>query len=259
MAARNYIELVDKTMRVLQTLAAAKSPMLLKDLAAQTGIVKSSVFRILFTLKELGYVEQAVRNGDYRLSLMMLPLARGTPRATLANVARPHLRRVCLELGESVWLAQRRGEAIVIVDCVLAPHRLKLSYDVGDLCPIHATAIGKCVTAFMKSEEAERVLQSARLEPFTSRTITQVSELRKELERVRQSGYAINDEETVDGVILIGSPIFDTSRQVCGAVSVSALADRSSPARRKAIIEAAKRCAGAVSDDLHGLAHAFTF
>jgi DNA-binding IclR family transcriptional regulator len=63
----------------------------------------------------------------------------------------------------------------------------------------------------------------------------------------------------VDGVILIGSPIFDTSRQVCGAVSVSALADRSSPARRKAIIEAAKRCAGAVSDDLHGLAHAFTF
>lgn len=258
MAARNYIELVDKTMRVLQTLAAAKRPMLLKDIAAQTGIVKSSVFRILFTLKELGYVEQLGRNGDYQLSLMMLPLARSVPRATLANVAKPHLRRLCSELGESVWLAQRRGEAIVIVDCVLAPYRLKLAYDVGDLCPIHATAIGKCVAAFVNHEELEKLLQSARFEAFTSRTITDVPNLRLELDRVRQSGYAMNDEETIDGAILVGAPVFDSSRQVCGAISVSALADRSSDARRKEFIEATKRCAAAVSDDLHSLAFSLT-
>jgi IclR family acetate operon transcriptional repressor len=253
MAARNYIELVEKTMRVLQTLAASGSPMLLKDLAAQTGIVKSSVFRILFTLKELGYVEQAGRNGDYRLSLMMLPLARGTPRATLANVARPHLRRLCLELGESVWLAQRRGEAIVIVDSVLAPHRLKLSFDVGDPCPIHATAIGKCVAAFLNPEELEPVLQSARMERFTSRTITRVSDLRKELARVREVGYALNDEETVDGVVLIGFPIFDADSRVCGALSVNALADRSDAARREEIIQATRQCGAVISDDLRRL------
>jgi DNA-binding IclR family transcriptional regulator len=258
MAARNYIELVDKTMRVLQTLAAGKGPMLLKDIAAQTGIVKSSVFRILFTLKELGYVEQPGRNGDYQLSLMMLPLARSAPRATLVNVARPHLRRLCSELGESVWLAQRRGEALVIVDCVLAPHRLKLSYDVGDLCPIHATAIGKCVAAFLKPDELERLLQTTRLEAFTSRTITNAADLKVELARVRQSGYAINDEETVYGIILIGAPVFDAGREVCGAISISALADRSSEARRREFIQAIQRCVAAVSHDLQDLAFART-
>jgi IclR family acetate operon transcriptional repressor len=253
-AAKNHIDLVQKTMRVLEALGESEAGSGLKKVAEQVDLVKSSVFRILYTLKELGYVEQAGSNGDYRLTLKMWALTRRMKaRPTLVGIARPHLVRLRDELAESAWLAERRGGAVLLVDVAEDPHPLRLSYGVGDRCPLHATALGKAVAAHMSPAELEAALGQTELRRFTPYTIETRTQLQAELAEVRRLGYATNDQETVEGAVIIGAPVFDSTGNCFAAISVSALMVRCPARKEKAIIAAVKRAAAALTKELADL------
>src|SRR5882762_9334172 len=119
MSARNHIDLTVKTMCVLESLVESAEGASLKDIAARVGLVKSSVFRILFTLKEIGYVEQISESGQYRLTFKTTGLVRrSVDRPTLLNIARPRLIHLRDELQESAWLAEHRRHGVVLIDVV---------------------------------------------------------------------------------------------------------------------------------------------
>lgn len=144
MPARNHIDLTVKTMSVLESLVESPDGASLKAVAARVSLIKSSVFRILFTLKELGYVEQVSESGRYRLTFKTAGLVRRSiEHLTLGKLARSRLVNLRDRLQESVWLAERRRHGIILIDVVEASHPLKLAFDVGDLCPVHATALEK--------------------------------------------------------------------------------------------------------------------
>jgi DNA-binding IclR family transcriptional regulator len=251
MPARNHIDLVVKTMSVLEALARAEQGVSLKDVASSVGLVKSSVFRILYTLKELGYVEQSPGTGNYRLSVKVLSLLRrSAQRPTLLKIARPHLTRLRDQLQESTWLAERRGNAVILVDVAESSHRLRLSFDVGDRCPMHATALGKSIAAYMSPTELDVVLTKDKLHKFTSKTLTNRAEIKAELAKVRRQGFATNDEETVEGALLIGAPIFDVENRAFAAMSVSIPNARCTNDKRREIILAVKNASGKLSTDL---------
>lgn len=251
MAARNHIDLVVKTMKVLEALAASDAGLSLKDVAARVELVKSSAFRILFTLRETGYVEQAGANGTYRLAIKTAQLAqRAVHRPTLAAVARPHLEELRNTLGESVWLGVRRGGGVTLIDGLESAQALRLSFDLGDNCPLHATALGKAVGAYLPREEFDATLGSARLRRYTPHTVVNRTALRNELENIRSAGYSINDEETVIGAVLVGAPLFDARKTVCGSISVSLPKARFSPDRRKRITTSVVAAADAICRDL---------
>src|SRR6202789_1085267 len=114
MAAKNHIDLVVKTLAVLEALANSEYGKPLKEIASEVGLVKSSAFRILFTLKEAGYVEQPEMNGVYRLSLKSAGLARrNANRLGLATVARPHLTVLREKLDESGALGARPPDSVL--------------------------------------------------------------------------------------------------------------------------------------------------
>lgn len=252
MAARNYVELVEKTLRVLEALS--EGALHLKGIVARVGLVKSSVFRILYTLKELGYVEQASPNGAYRLTVKALALARSRAlRPTLLDVVRPHLKRLRDELHESVWLAELRGRTVLLVDVAEAAHKLRLSLDVGDACPLHASALGKAIAAWMPPAEVRAALGRGKLPAYTARTIVSRARLAAELARVRRQGYAVNEEETIEGAFIAGAPIFDAEANAFAAISVTAPTARCSPRKREHMIRAVKKTTAAVSAHLTGL------
>lgn len=249
MPARNHIEAVARTFRVLQALA--EGPAELRQIAGRSRLGKSSAFRILYTLKELGYVEQPGLNAPYRLSLSLLALARRPAgELTLAALARADLARLRDEFGESAWLAEWRGNGVILTEAAQAHHKLRLSLDLGDVCPLHASAVGKAVAAHLPAGELKRLLGGGRLPRFTPRTITSRSRLAAELAKVRRQGFALNDEETVEGAFLAGAPVFDAGGRVCAAVSLSAPTVRCVPAKRQAMIAAVKRAAAAISQEL---------
>jgi DNA-binding IclR family transcriptional regulator len=255
MTARNHIDLTVKTMSVLESLVESAEGASLKDIAAQVGLVKSSVFRILFTLKEIGYVEQVGESGRYRLTFKTTGLVRrATEHLTLSKIARPHLVNLRDRLRESVWLAEQRRHGIVLIEALEVSHPLKLSFDVGDLCPIYATALGKAIAAYLSPKQVNALLPKGKLPKLTSRTLTSRSELKAELLRVQQRGYAINDEETIAGAILVGAPLFDSLGKVFAAISMSTPTARCSPKKRKEIVEQVLAASIAITRNLRDAA-----
>lgn len=253
MAAKNHIYLVVKTMAVLEALASSEYGKSLKQIAQEVGLVKSSVFRILFTLKETGYVEQPEANGVYRLTLKASALARrNAARLGLATVARPHLVLLREKLDESVALAERLPKSVILIDVLETSRPLRLTFHIGDDCPIHATALGKAVAAYLSREELELFLHEPQLPQYTQRTHTTLRDLKSELERTRKAGYAVNDEETVTGAIIVGSPVFDSRSSVCGAVSVNIPTVRCSAARKKQLIASVVEVCADITTDLAG-------
>lgn len=259
MPAKNHIELVVKTLAVLESLAESEHGKALRDIATEVGLVKSSVFRILFTLKTAGYVEQPEANGLYRLTLKTAGLSRkNAERLRLTDIARPHLARLRDELDESVALAERRATSVVLVDVFETSHPLRLTFHIGDDCPIHATALGKAVAAFLPSDELAKMLKNSVLPQYTDRTKTKKLQLRSELERTLTSGYSINDEETVAGAFLVGAPLLDSTRTVCGAISVNTPTVRCSPKRQQALIAAVIKTSKKITEDLANAGYTHT-
>jgi IclR family acetate operon transcriptional repressor len=249
-AARNHIDLVGKTMRVLEELARSQTEVCLKDLAQRVGLVKSSVFRILFSLKELGFVEQKAANGSYRLTVKVHTLVRGSASSpTLIHIAQRYLRALRDHLQESVWLAEWRRGAVILIDVVEARHPLRLSFTLGDHCPLHATALGKSIAAHMDPVTLESSL-GRRLQRYTAQTKTNRQELLAELARVRDQGFALNREEILEGAILVGAPVFDSLSRAFAAISVSCPTARCTPAKRRAMIVAVVDAGKRISRDL---------
>lgn len=254
MAARNHIELVVKTMAVLEVLASSEYGKPLKDIAREIGLVKSSAFRILFTLKETGYVEQPEANGVYRLTLKTAALARrNAARLGLATVARPHLVMLREKLDESVALAERLPNSVILIDVLETSRPLRLTFHIGDDCPIHATALGKAVAAYLSTEELRPFLHEPRFPQYTQRTHTTLGDLKSDLQRTRKAGYALNEEETVAGAVIVGAPVFDARSSVCGAVSVNIPTVRCSAARRKQLITSVIEACAKITADLTGV------
>lgn len=251
MAANNHIDLVINTMAVLEALANSEYGKPLKEIAEEVGLVKSSAFRILFTLKQAGYVEQPETNGVYRLTLKTAALSRrNAKRLGLATVARPHLISLREKLDESVALAERQDDAVILIDVLETRHPLRLTFHIGDDCPIHATALGKAVAAFLSPEDLARFLEKSKLAQYTEKTYTKMRDLKSDLERTHKAGHSFNDEETVVGAFIVGAPIFDSQSIVCGSVSVNIPTARCSAARKKLLIASVIDVGKRISADL---------
>ena len=121
------------------------------------------------------------------------------------------------------------------------------------LLGLKTTALGKVVAAHMTPAELEEALGPREFRRFTPHTLGTPTQLRAELAKVRRLGYAVNDQETVEGAVVIGAPVFDSTRNCCAATSVSALTVRCPARKRKAIILAVKRTAAEVTKELAAL------
>ena len=149
-------------------------------------------------------------------------------------------------------LAERRANSIILIDVFETSHPLRLNIHIGDDCPVHATAIGKAVAAFLPSSELATFLQNSKLPKYTKNTHTKLRDLKLDLARVNKTGCAFNDEETVTGVFIVGAPIFDSRSSVCGALSVNIPTARCSAARKQqlitSVIDVGKRISAQLAD-----------
>jgi IclR family acetate operon transcriptional repressor len=252
MPARNYIELVEKTLRVLESLGESEGGIALGELAARVGLVKSSLFRILFTLNKLGYVEKVGTEGVYASTNRLLTLARKpVRRSSLVSIARPRLHEMCVKLRESAWLAEWRNGTVIMIDVAeSSSHALQLALNVGDPCPLHASALGKVIAAHLSRTELGIALGNDRLARYTERSISNRKALLAQLAKIRHDGYGINDEETIRGALAIGAPIFDSTGRAFAAVSVTAPTARCFPAKKREMITETIRISSVISEDL---------
>jgi len=202
---------------------SAQAELSLAEIAAGVDLHKSTVHRLLTTLVRHGYAAQDPATKRYRLGLAFLAFGhRVVERLDVRRHALRVMRALAEESGEAVHLNVLAGTGALCVEEVVGPNGATLGSNVGVVLPVHAVATGKCFLAWMDEPEREALLDRLTFEPITDHTIRDRTTLVAELDRVRQRGYAVNDQETYPGVRYVAAPIFDSRGEVVAAISLGA-------------------------------------
>jgi len=245
---------------VLEAVAGHPDGVALSELARELGASRSTVHRFLATLEDMGYVEQDATSGQYRVGVRVLRLASGLFRGLpLRTAAHTELADLVLATGETAQVCVLDGPEVVYLDEIDSPHPLRMNTYVGMRLPAHSTAVGKAILAFLPDGERQGLVGWG-LRARTSRTITDPGDLLNDLARVREVGYAVDDEEDMDGVRCIAAPVFDIRHAVAGAVGIAAPSHRLDlvdvPRAARCVVEAARRVStrlGVQPDDADGV------
>jgi DNA-binding IclR family transcriptional regulator len=228
------IQSIERADAILRALAAGGGAgRRLVDVAAETGLQKSTAHRILNTLIATGLVEQDADSGLFHLGLRLFALGvAAANRYGLVELAGDALRRLAERTGDTVYLSVRSGAEAVCVDRVTGSYPIKtLTLHPGDRRPLGVGAGSLAMLAWLPDDEVRRVIEAnaARLAQhvnFDEATLLQL------VATSRRDGYAFNDRMLIPGMSAIGVPILDTSDRPVAALSVAAIDGRMHRGRR---------------------------
>jgi DNA-binding IclR family transcriptional regulator len=237
------VKSADRVMAVLD-LVAKRGALPFSEISEALGLPKSSAHSLLRTMEARGYLS-IDEERRYRLGSRIWELAQAFHEVEdLRTLMKPLMDEVVARTGETVQLAVLDGISAVYLALSESPHPMKLTSRAGARLPAYTSAIGKTLLAALDPEETARRLDGAELTRLTDHTIVSVPALLEELERTRQRGYGIDDEEFAIGLRCIAVPIRDHDGKVVAAISVSMPTPRYSRAAaanaRKALAEAAE-------------------
>ncbi|WP_083958356.1 IclR family transcriptional regulator [Herbidospora mongoliensis] len=211
---------IDKALAVLEAIAEHHR---ITDIAATTGVSKSTVHRILQSLVEWGFA-RTDGNGGYEPGPRILTLAgRVMSRFDPARQAAGALRSLHERTGFTTHFAIRSGDEAVYVEKLEGRRPYQMPSRVGMSLRLHSTAIGKAVLAQLDDDEVRAIVARTQPTKLTPNTLTG-EDLLAHLVEVRAAGYAVDDEENVPGIRCVGAAVFDHTGQVLGGISISTLA-----------------------------------
>ncbi|WP_027286030.1 IclR family transcriptional regulator [Rubritepida flocculans] len=219
----------------------------LAELAAELGQSKPTLFRVLHTLEAAGYLAKDGA-GRYAPGLALHALGASAVRQEqLRWQSLPPLQVLAEETGETVHVGILHEGEVVTVQVVEGTHALRMHARVGKRGPAHASALGKALLAYLPDAELEAILARHGLPRFTPRTLATPEALREALHRIRQQGWAPDDEELEPGLRCLAAPITDHTGRPSAALGLSAPAARMDAARREALVPRVKAAALQVS------------
>ena len=212
-------------------------------IARRTAISPSTVSRQLGTLVRLGLVEHVPETGRYRLGIRILRLASAVlGRLDVRDTARPHLEELVRDVGETATLSIPGDRDAITVDFVPTDRYLQGVTRLGRPSVGHASSAGKVLLAF-----GGVPLPRGRLKRFTPRTIIDADVLAREIEMVRQRGWAAAIEEREQGLSAIAAPVWDASGALVAIVALQGPASRFDRTAIKKALPLLRDCAGSIS------------
>jgi len=245
------IQSVDRAARILRALAAGSGRLGVSELSERLGLAKGTVHGLLRTLHDHGLVEQDADSDKYQLGPQLLQLSnRYLDLNELRARSLAWAELLATRAGEAVRVGVPHGNGVLVVHHVFRPDASLQILEVGAVLPMHATALGKAVLAYLPGPEREDVV-AAGLPKLTGRTISTEAALGRELDAVRERGYAVEREEAVLGEVGVAAPIFGRMGALVGGIGVAGPSERlSGKARESAIATAVGEAARAISRDL---------
>lgn len=240
------VPVVRSTFVVLAELSTAGA-LGLNEITKRSGVAKSTVFRILTTLNQLGYVVRDADRNYYVSHNLAKLVSKGAYLDSLRRLALPHMLKLRDEFGETVNLGQLELDKVIYIEVVPSEYALRLHERPGATVCAYASALGKAILAFSPPELAESLFRGRELPMLTRNTITDANQLLAELRRVRERGYALDRGETSLLATCVGAPILDARDMAVAAISVSGPSSRFNPRRESPVIESLIRVAAQLS------------
>lgn len=222
MAITYSVPSVSRAMRILELLAQSQRGLTLSDINRKLGIPKSSAHVLIKTLELMGYLKISKINGRYCFGLKLVSLSNmALENLDLREQARPFLQDLMLRTGLTVHLAILEGAEAVIIEKIEAPGMLRLATWVGRRLDANSSGVGKALLAFAVDGSYDQRFFGRPMARHNKNTISSPERLARELKRVRELGYAFEDEEGEIGFRCIGVPLYDSAHRAIAAISVA--------------------------------------
>jgi IclR family acetate operon transcriptional repressor len=212
---------LERGLAILEWVAAAGRPLSLADTARQFALHRSTTHHLLKTLVRIGYLQQDDDTRSYSLTQKLYQLTgRAWPAEQIGEMAQPLLEELTQRIGEGCSVAVWRDGLVRIVAKCETDGPVRVVQDVNAQRPLHCTAVGKALAAWMQPSTLQAALAATRLERHTPKTIVTHAALEAELRRIRNAGYAIDDEEQYEGLRCIAMPVFSHTGEVVASMCV---------------------------------------
>lgn len=218
---RAGIQSIERACSVLDLLDG-QGEMGVSEIGRALALERSTVHRIVSTLKNLGYLVQNQDNAKYALSFRFFEMGSTVvKRHGLRQQGAPFLRDLSVKTGEAVNLAILDGDGVIYIDKIESRSTIKVDLAVGKRMPAYCTGLGKVLLAWMPGEKVREILSPFPLRRFTPNTMVTFDALEEDLRAVRRRGYSVDDEEYVEGLVCIAAPIRGRTGAVVAAMSVA--------------------------------------
>jgi DNA-binding IclR family transcriptional regulator len=246
------VRVLHKTLDILEQIKTSESGYKLAHLSREVELPKATVYRILTTLEGRGYLDRA-SDGSYRMAKKLFDLQRTVPlEQVLHRAAQPVMERLVASCKETVNLGILDAAEVVVLFTVESPQAVRMSSKIGNRRYLHATALGKCLLAGMPDKEVARMVKLKGLTKVTASTIATKTALMTELQKVRQQGWALDNQENELEGRCIGAPVHGPADRIVAALSISGPVFRMDLARAKSLVGELKSACAEISKAVRG-------
>jgi IclR family transcriptional regulator, pca regulon regulatory protein len=224
--APGFSQSLERGLAVLSAFTPDRPALGISELGRKLDLTRSTTHRYVATLATLGYLQQDASTRKYRLGPRVLDLGFSMLGSLeLREIASPHLRRLTEMTGHTSNLAIRDDTDVILIDRVRGRpgryHHLEFTLHVGSRLPSYCSATGKALLAFLPRHDLDQILDRIDLVQRGPRTLTSKAALLAELEQVRRTGVAVNDEELENALRSVAAPVRSRSGEVVAAVNVA--------------------------------------
>lgn len=249
--AETSVPAIGRLSRILDVITEAPEPMSALGIIEQTNLPQSTVYRLLGSLVEVGFLETTGKSKTYVIGPRLRRLARaGSSRLDLPRVVKPFIDELAERLALTVKVSRVVEGEVEVIQFSAPKTKFKISIDIGERFPLHGGAASKVLLAFLPAAIREAYLRNE-LESFTPNTLTNPMRLRETLTQIRRDRLAYDKEEVEEGIMAVAFPILDASHDVVCALSVPFIV-RTSGAQDEfsRLVTAAKNTALDISSEL---------
>lgn len=233
---------------LLETIAAKDHLYSLQGLVEQTGLPKPTLHRMLQQLEAGGLLQREVDGRHYGMGTRLRRLAESLLLNDSLHGARHSvLRRLVEEVGESCNITALSGSEVIYLDRVETAAPLRFYLHPGSRVPVHCSASGKIFLAQMGAAQRQRLLANGPLDAYTPKTLTDPALIEDEIARVRQDGFAVDNEEFLPGLLCIAALVPSASGPSNLCVALQAPVMRLDLAKARTLLPALQRAAQALA------------
>ncbi|MDR3373972.1 MAG: IclR family transcriptional regulator [Ancalomicrobiaceae bacterium] len=224
---KNVVQSVAKAFAVLRAFGEGTEELTISEIAVRTDLDRGTAFRLLHTLRDLGYIASIPGSKRFRLTLKCLELGyTALAHSNLKVLSRPLLAELVADVADAASLGMLDGTDVIYVERVQGAIGRHLDRRSGTRTGIYAAALGQAILAFDTPDAQRAVLERSDRIRLSERTITDVDQLMIRLAEIRARGFALSDGENAYGFRTVAGPVFDTRGQAVAAVSATVRAER---------------------------------
>ena len=247
---------LQRGLRIIEAISTLGGSATLAEIARKTALPRSTAYHLLRALVEFDYLVQEGDDRTYALAPKLFRLTESAwTRDQLSEIAMPFLDGLSRSTGEGTSLAVLRDGVVTIIAKREPDGPVRVVQEVGATRPIYCTAVGKVLAAWLPEQELDGIIRRTVFEKKTARTLTSPATFRRELARIRASGFAMDNEEHIDGIRCIAAPVRDYSGEI--RVSLCVVGPKNHLPQRR-LAEIRRALAAAAADLSARLGHGLT-